>query len=63
MSPVSAADKRAAAHGLQTLGRGDAQRLLRLLGRRYGGFSGPEGFARAARSLKSILNELGISWR
>ena len=30
---------------------------------RYGGFSGPEGFARAARSLKSILNELGISWR
>ena len=30
---------------------------------RYGGFSGPEGFSRAARSLKSILNELGISWR
>jgi sugar phosphate isomerase/epimerase len=30
---------------------------------RYGGFSGPEGFARAARSLKAVLNELGISWR
>jgi len=30
---------------------------------RYGGFSGPEGFARASQSLKLILNELGISWR
>ena len=30
---------------------------------RYGGFSGPEGFARASQSLKSMLNELGISWR
>ena len=30
---------------------------------RYGGFSGPEGFTLAARSLKLILNELGISWR
>ena len=30
---------------------------------RYGGFSGPEGFARASRALKSILNELAISWR
>ena len=30
---------------------------------RYGGFSGPEGFIRAAQSLKFILNELGISWR
>ena len=30
---------------------------------RYGGFSGPEGFTRAARSLKSILNELAIPWR
>src|SRR5271157_3969928 len=30
---------------------------------RYGGFSGPEGFARASQSLKFILNELGISWR
>jgi sugar phosphate isomerase/epimerase len=30
---------------------------------RYGGFSGPEGFLRAARALKSILNELAISWR
>jgi sugar phosphate isomerase/epimerase len=29
---------------------------------RYGGFSGPEGFTWAARSLKLILNELGISW-
>ncbi|MGD0706773.1 MAG: TIM barrel protein [Trebonia sp.] len=30
---------------------------------RYGGFSGPEGFARASQALKSILNELAISWR
>ena len=30
---------------------------------RHGGFSGPEGFTLAARSLKLILNELGISWR
>jgi sugar phosphate isomerase/epimerase len=30
---------------------------------RYGGFSGPEGFARASRAVKFILNELGISWR
>ena len=30
---------------------------------RYGGFSGPEGFARASQSLKFMLNELGISWR
>ena len=30
---------------------------------RYGGFSGPEGFTLAARSLKMILNELGIPWR
>jgi sugar phosphate isomerase/epimerase len=30
---------------------------------RYGGFSGPEGFRRAARALKFILNELGISWQ
>jgi sugar phosphate isomerase/epimerase len=30
---------------------------------RYGGFSGPEGFTRASQCLKSILNELGISWR
>jgi sugar phosphate isomerase/epimerase len=30
---------------------------------RHGGFSGPEGFTLAARSLKSILNELGIPWR
>jgi len=29
---------------------------------RYGGFSGPEGFTLAARSLKLILNELGIPW-
>ena len=27
---------------------------------RYGGFSGPEGFARAAQALKSILNDLAI---
>jgi sugar phosphate isomerase/epimerase len=30
---------------------------------RYGGFSGPEGFTRAARALKLILNDLGISWQ
>jgi sugar phosphate isomerase/epimerase len=30
---------------------------------RYGGFSGPEGFTRASRALKSILNELAITWR
>jgi sugar phosphate isomerase/epimerase len=30
---------------------------------RYGGFSGPEGFRLAARSLKIILNELAIPWR
>ena len=30
---------------------------------RYGGFSGPEGFTLAARSLTLILNELGIPWR
>jgi hypothetical protein len=30
---------------------------------RYGGFSGPEGFTLAVRSLKLILNELGIPWR
>jgi sugar phosphate isomerase/epimerase len=31
-------------------------------GGRFGGFSGPEGFSRAAQALKFILNELGISW-
>jgi hypothetical protein len=30
---------------------------------RYGGFSGPEGFHRAAQALKFLLNELAISWR
>ena len=30
---------------------------------RYGGFSGPEGFTRAAQALKFILNDLGIPWR
>jgi sugar phosphate isomerase/epimerase len=30
---------------------------------RHGGFSGPEGFTRASRSLKFILNELGIPYR
>ena len=30
---------------------------------RHGGFSGPDGFARASRALKSILNDLAISWR
>ncbi len=30
---------------------------------RSGGFSGPEGFRRAAQALKLILNELAIPWR
>jgi sugar phosphate isomerase/epimerase len=30
---------------------------------RYGGFSGPAGFAIAARALKSLLAELSIGWR
>jgi sugar phosphate isomerase/epimerase len=30
---------------------------------RYGGFSGPEGFAIAARALKSLLADLEIPWR
>ena len=30
---------------------------------RYGGFSGPDGFRRAARALKALLDELSISWR
>ena len=30
---------------------------------RFGGFSGPEGFHRAAEALKSLLNEASISWR
>jgi sugar phosphate isomerase/epimerase len=30
---------------------------------RYGGFSGPENFARASHALKIMLNELAISWR
>jgi sugar phosphate isomerase/epimerase len=30
---------------------------------RFGGFSGPEAFARAARALKSLLNELAIPYR
>jgi len=30
---------------------------------RFGGFSGPEGFRRAARALKSLLNELAIPYR
>ena len=29
---------------------------------RHGGFSGPEGFTRAARALKFLLNDLGIPW-
>ena len=33
------------------------------LAERYGGFSGPEGFAAAARALKSLLAELSIGWR
>jgi sugar phosphate isomerase/epimerase len=30
---------------------------------RFGGFSGPEGFRRAARALKRLLEELSIPWR
>jgi sugar phosphate isomerase/epimerase len=30
---------------------------------RLGGFSGPEGFRRAAQALKFMLNELAIGWR
>ncbi len=30
---------------------------------RHGGFSGPEGFRRAARALKELLRELTIPWR
>jgi sugar phosphate isomerase/epimerase len=30
---------------------------------RYGGFSGPDGFRRAARALKFLLNEASISWQ
>jgi len=30
---------------------------------RYGGFSGPAGFRRAARALKELLDELSVSWR
>jgi sugar phosphate isomerase/epimerase len=30
---------------------------------RFGGFSGPEGFRRAAQALKFLLNELAIPWR
>jgi sugar phosphate isomerase/epimerase len=32
-------------------------------GGRFGGFSGPQGFRRAAQALKSLLNELSISYR
>jgi sugar phosphate isomerase/epimerase len=30
---------------------------------RYGGFSGPEGFRRAAHALKALLDELSIPWQ
>src|ERR1035438_8419825 len=30
---------------------------------RFGGFSGPENFTRASQALKTLLNELSISWR
>jgi sugar phosphate isomerase/epimerase len=32
-------------------------------GGRFGGFSGPEGFRRAASALKFMLNEAAITWR
>jgi hypothetical protein len=30
---------------------------------RHGGFSGPDGFARAASALKALLAELSVPWR
>jgi sugar phosphate isomerase/epimerase len=30
---------------------------------RYGGFSGPEGFSRAAQVLKGLLDDLSVHWR
>jgi sugar phosphate isomerase/epimerase len=30
---------------------------------RFGGFSGPEDFTRAARALKGLLDDLGVAWR
>ena len=30
---------------------------------RYGGFSGPDGFRRAAEALKALLDELSIAWQ
>jgi len=33
------------------------------MGGRHGGFSGPEGFHRAARALKELLAELSLPWR
>jgi sugar phosphate isomerase/epimerase len=33
------------------------------MGGRHGGFSGPEGFHRAARALKELLGELSLPWR
>jgi sugar phosphate isomerase/epimerase len=30
---------------------------------RFGGFSGPEGFVRAAAALKFLLNEASIPWQ
>jgi sugar phosphate isomerase/epimerase len=32
-------------------------------GGRHGGFSGPEGFRRAARALKDLLGELSLQWQ
>ncbi len=30
---------------------------------RFGGFSGPEAFRRAAQALKALLGELSITWQ
>jgi sugar phosphate isomerase/epimerase len=30
---------------------------------RFGGFSGPEAFRRAAQALKALLGDLSISWQ
>jgi len=52
----------AAGQGLVLAHENEKEIFLARAGR-YGGFSGPEGFTLAARSLKMILNELGIPWR
>jgi sugar phosphate isomerase/epimerase len=52
----------AALHGSQFQGFVSLEPHLAQAGR-FGGFSGPEGFRRAARALKALLAELSIPWR